>query len=333
MSRLSRYLREHNTLRHNAWLYLLLFGSRTCNAAFLLVGMAMIAYAGDLYATQPGTGSGGPAWPSGPPPASTVVFATMGLAAALGAAAALAATFRHSLFLLNVHLGLLALLMAAQVCLAAAVAAYDNGGGESGTVVPDIGTRRGWRPSFRGGGGGGGSGAVIGVLLSTGTAAHGGSGIGGGGTGGGGGGGGGNSVLGELSDALMAYKWADAVTVVVEVVTLLVGCLLHSAYMRTDQRAEDMEEGLLPDSAAPLLTSRRREVQQQQHGGGSGRRAQLPPRVVRDDPWSRRMREQYGIDTSMLSYDPAAAQQGAGSSQAAAAAPVEPGPRSRCVIS
>ncbi|EFJ49076.1 hypothetical protein VOLCADRAFT_90342 [Volvox carteri f. nagariensis] len=173
---------------------------------------------GDLYGTQAGE-DWPPAWPSGPPPTATVVFAALGAAGALSAITALAATVRHSLVLLNIHLGLLALLM---VCLVAAVAAYDNADGESGEVIPDMassGRRR--RHISESTGGGSDS----------------------------------NSVRGDLHDALLEYKWADAVVLSVETLTLLMGCLLHSAYMRADERAEDLEEGLLAGSSAPLLTS------------------------------------------------------------------------------
>ncbi len=37
---------------------------------------------------------------------------------------------------------------------------------------------------------------------------------------------------------------------------------------------------------------------------GPAGRTQLPPRVQRDDEWSQRMRQQYGLDTSVLTYDP-----------------------------
>ncbi|GLI63809.1 hypothetical protein VaNZ11_006906, partial [Volvox africanus] len=228
MSRLARYLREHSAVRTNFWLNFLIHGSRICNIVILLIGFSMITYAGALYVAQPG-GDGTsmtPAWPRGPPPASTIIFAAMGGTAALSAAAALGATSRHSLALLSIHLGLLALLMAAQVCLAAAVATYDNADGESGTVVPDM------QGHFRYAGGGGFGDAS-------------------------------NSVRRELCAALLAYKVVDAVTLGVETVTLLVGCLLHSAYMRADAQAEDLAEGLLPDSASPLLTTRRLEAQEQ----------------------------------------------------------------------
>ncbi|GIL87668.1 hypothetical protein Vretimale_14641 [Volvox reticuliferus] len=296
MSRLARYLREHGAVGTNFWLKLLINGSKICNIVLLLVGFSIISYSGALYVAQSG-GDGThttPAWPSGPPPVSTIIFASMGCTAVLSAAAALAATSRHSLALLNIHLGLLALLMAAQVCLAAAVATYDNANDETGTVVPDIQGR------FRYVGGGGHGDAS-------------------------------NAVRGELRAALLAYKVADAVTLGVETVTLLVGCLLHSAYMRADAQAEDMEEGLLPDSASPLLTSRRREAQEQQHQ--HGRRTPLPPRVVRDDSWSRRMREQYGVDTSMLSYNPEQGGGRMGPSPRGAGLPADAASRGRCIIS
>ncbi|GIL61380.1 hypothetical protein Vafri_15843 [Volvox africanus] len=297
MSRLARYLREHSAVRNNVWLNLLIHGSRICNVALLLIGFSLIAYAGALYVTQPG-GDGAsmtPAWPRGPPPASTIIFAAMGGTAVLTAAAALGATSRHSLALLNIHLGLLALLMAAQVCLAAAVATYDNTDDESGTVVPDIQGR------FRYAGGAGDGDTK-------------------------------NSVRRELRIALLAYKIVDAVALGVETVTLLVGCLLHSAYMRADARAEDLVEGLLPDSASPLLTTRRREVQEQQQHQ-HGRRTPLPPRLVREDSWSRRMREQYGVDTSMLSYNPEQVSGRTGTSPRAPGAAADATSSSRCVIS
>ncbi|PNH06010.1 hypothetical protein TSOC_007672, partial [Tetrabaena socialis] len=115
----------------------------------------------------------------------------------------------------------------------------------------------------------------------------------------------------QLREALLAFKWADMAVVAVEVVTLLFSCLLHSAYMRAADAAEDAEEGRLgSDPTVPLITPRRGQQAAAAGAGHSGRRAApppLPPRVQRNDPWSRRMREQYGLDTSTLSYDPVAA--------------------------
>ncbi len=94
------------------------------------------------------------------------------------------------------------------------------------------------------------------------------------------------------------------------------------------------------------MCRRGREAQQQQqrqqqqshhavHAGAPGRRTPLPPRVTRDDSWSRRMREQYGVDTSMLSYDPQT-QQGAAAGAVrggAAEGPTDRAAQGRCVIS
>jgi len=59
--------------------------------------------------------------------------------------------------------------------------------------------------------------------------------------------------------------------------------------------------------------------------------AQAGPSTVRNDPWSIRMREKYGLDTSQFSYDPSRAQQ----SQESGSGPTQDGQAAaarRCTI-
>ncbi|KXZ46069.1 hypothetical protein GPECTOR_47g344 [Gonium pectorale] len=317
-----------------------------------------MAYAGDLWANLNGPIDPPAAWSEVLWPPSALLFAAMGLVLGLAACAGLVAASRYSWLLLNLHMGLLALTLVGaaaaaggprgQVCLAAAVATVSDGGGgpvpgrtaaslSSSSSSSSASSSSGLLSSLRAGGAAGGTGSGASVHSAAAAAAR----FAAAGADGG--------VRRELRDALMAYPAADAVAVTVEVVALLFGCLLHSAFTRADARAEDVEEGLA-DPTAPLLVSRRRNEAREAasgrgrggRGGGSG--TGLPPRVQRNDSWSRRMREQYGIDTSILSYNPEATaaaaarlQQAPGAAAAApAAAPpaaAAPGGSGRCVIS
>ncbi|GFR50646.1 hypothetical protein Agub_g12895, partial [Astrephomene gubernaculifera] len=323
MSRLSRYLREHGV---GCWLSFVLFAHKACNIALVFVGIAMLAYAGDIIATQQhpqppqrqqylqlqSTSQDvttatltSPAWPSWLPalhlpslPPAALAFLVMGLLACLSAAAALGAAAVHSLALLNTHLVLLALLLAGQVCLAAAVASDDGGReGQPGAASNPHSTTSSSTVTYGSSSMYGSSSGSSKALKYGGVSSS-------------------ASIRVQLRNALVAYEWADVVSATVELLSLLLGCLLHSAYVRAEEAAEDAEEALgLPDgeAAAPFLTSRRRaDRQQQQQSPGGSRRTPLPQRVRRDDSWSRRMRDQYGVDTAGLSYDPLAGMAGGG---------------------
>lgn len=84
--------------------------------------------------------------------------------------------------------------------------------------------------------------------------------------------------------------------VILEIVTLLLGCAVWTFASATKQKHEDDEENEI--WRRPLLSGDRLRT-------ASGA-ATTAPSKQKDDPWSQRMRTKYGLDTSKFSYDPEA---------------------------
>lgn len=107
-----------------------------------------------------------------------------------------------------------------------------------------------------------------------------------------------------IAQRLEVCKWVGVALFSAQLFTLLLSCALQSAYVHAQEAAEDAAEDN-QWQRQPLLQS---GTGQQQQAAAASRRALspqlVPQRSPRNDSWSRRMQEQYGLDTSGFSYDP-----------------------------
>ncbi|KAG2487964.1 hypothetical protein HYH03_013404 [Edaphochlamys debaryana] len=302
MSRLSRALRRHPP---RGLLACLIASTKTVNILLLFVGFALSFYAGDLVATRGASLPVPPAWPASRLPASALALAALGLLAVAAATSALGAAALHSLPLLSAHLALLAVLLATQVCGAAAlIAMADRDAAVGVTAVTAVTTTSATAAATATdlpGGKGPGLEALDWGLWAGGAA------------------GGGAAVAREVQAALAAYPWADAAALAVEVAALILGCLLHSAYTRADDQAEDEEEAAVLDPTVPLLGARWQQPGATAGAAGSPGPRRSPPvaaaqapldTAAAEGPRARLLRERYGV-TSAAAVDEEAEEGGA----------------------
>ncbi|DBA71452.1 TPA: hypothetical protein ACH3X2_14305 [Trebouxia sp. C0005] len=126
---------------------------------------------------------------------------------------------------------------------------------------------------------------------------------------------------------LSVIKWVALGAFIIQVLSVLLACWLTSVQKAELEAAESEEEDEIWGRRRPLL----QEDSQSTEALRNAEAAQAGPSTVRNDPWSIRMREKYGLDTSQFSYDPTRAQQsqesGSGPTQGGQAAATR-----RCTI-
>ncbi|KAL3140782.1 hypothetical protein ABBQ32_005327 [Trebouxia sp. C0010 RCD-2024] len=104
---------------------------------------------------------------------------------------------------------------------------------------------------------------------------------------------------------LSTIKWVALGAFLLQILSVLLACWLTSVQKAELEAAESEEEDEIWGRRRPLL----QENSQSTEALRAAEAAQAGPSSVRNDPWSIRMREKYGLDTSQFSYDPAREQQ------------------------
>lgn len=104
---------------------------------------------------------------------------------------------------------------------------------------------------------------------------------------------------------LSIIKWVGLAALIIQILSVLLACWLTSVQKSELEAAESEEEDEIWGRRRPLL----QEESQSTEALRAAEAAQAGPSTVRNDPWSIRMREKYGLDTSQFSYDPNRAQQ------------------------
>lgn len=126
---------------------------------------------------------------------------------------------------------------------------------------------------------------------------------------------------------LCIIKWVGLAAFIVQILSVLLACWLTSVQKAELEAAESEEEDEIWGRRRPLL----QEESQSTEALRAAEAAQAGPSTIRNDPWSVRMREKYGLDTSQFSYDPTRGQQsqesGSGPAQQSEAASSR-----RCVV-
>lgn len=100
---------------------------------------------------------------------------------------------------------------------------------------------------------------------------------------------------------LFIIKWVALGAFIVQTLSVLLACWLSSVQKAELEAAESEEDDEIWGRLRPLL----QEDSQSTEALRAAEAAQAGPSTGRTDPWSLRMREKYGLDTSQFSYDPA----------------------------
>jgi hypothetical protein len=131
-----------------------------------------------------------------------------------------------------------------------------------------------------------------------------------------------------IEDKLAVIKWIGLAAFVLQMLSVTLACWMSSAQVAALAEEEEDQEDEVWGRRRPLLADS--SEASTSGAASSSSRLRDPNAPARDDPWSKRMQDKYGLDMNQFTYDPARRQQTA--RQSADAAGEEGQQSRRCVI-